>query len=245
MSEIKTLNVEVSFPDILDVDVEFGQTLTKVVAPEKYLGPFEFYPSDEDQVIQVKDKTPVEDICFKSITGVQTITENGTYDVLTDKSVSVNVEPELQPLAIDILTKRNAAFTPDNFDGYNSVTVDEQWDIIIYPIPDDPDKIFNAKWIPVNDGDTIIVEGFGRGRWVGTNGTNKIDPNTWPNTFSTNILPDPLFAMCRFEFTVKTLADDAMIILAGYQWTSDGTHSSNSAYQFRGEYLKCKIIPAE
>ena len=34
MSEIKTLDVEVSFPDILDVDVDFGQTLTKIVAPD-------------------------------------------------------------------------------------------------------------------------------------------------------------------------------------------------------------------
>lgn len=91
MSEIKTLDVEVSFPDILDVDVDFGQTLTKIVAPEHYMGPFEFYPSDEDQVIPVKDKTPVEDICVKGITGEKTITQNGTYNTLEDKTVTVDV----------------------------------------------------------------------------------------------------------------------------------------------------------
>lgn len=91
MSEIKTLEVEVTHPDILEVDVDFGQTLTKIVAPEHYMGPFEFYPSDEDQVIPVKDKTPVEDICVKGITGEKTITENGTYNVLNDKTVAVDV----------------------------------------------------------------------------------------------------------------------------------------------------------
>ena len=90
MSEIKTLDVEVSFPDILDVDVDFGQTLTKNVAPEHYMGPFEFYPSDEDQVIPVKDKTPVEDIVIKGAEGILEITTNGTYDVVGKKEVVVN-----------------------------------------------------------------------------------------------------------------------------------------------------------
>lgn len=80
MSEIKILDVEVSFPDILDVDVDFGQTLTKIVAPEHYMGPFEFYPSDEDQIIPVKDKTPVKDITIKAIKmNPVTITKNGDY----------------------------------------------------------------------------------------------------------------------------------------------------------------------
>lgn len=90
MSEIKTLDVEVSFPDILDVDVDFGQTLTKIVAPEHYMGPFEFHVSDEDQIIPVKDKTPVEDICVKGAEGTLEITTNGTYSVIGKKSVVVN-----------------------------------------------------------------------------------------------------------------------------------------------------------
>lgn len=91
MSEIKTLDVEVSFPDILDVDVDFGQTLTKIVAPDHYNGPFDIFPSDEDQIIPVKEKMPVEDICVKGITGEKTITQNGTYNTLEDKVVTVDV----------------------------------------------------------------------------------------------------------------------------------------------------------
>lgn len=90
MSEIKTLEVEVTHPDILDVDVDFGQTLTKIVAPEHYMGPFEFYPSDEDQIIPVKEKMPVEDICVKGAEGSLEITANGTYDVVGKKEVVVN-----------------------------------------------------------------------------------------------------------------------------------------------------------
>ena len=120
MSEIKTLEVEVTHPDILDVDVDFGQTLTKIVAPEHYMGPFEFYPSDEDQIIPVKEKTPVEDICVKGITGEKTITENGTYNTLADKEVTVDVNPDLRPLSVS----ENGTYQPDGFDGYSQVSVD-------------------------------------------------------------------------------------------------------------------------
>lgn len=68
-----------------------GQTVIKVVAPEHYTGPFEIVPSDEDQILPVKEKMPVEDITVQGITGTQVITENGTYDVLMDKSVTVDV----------------------------------------------------------------------------------------------------------------------------------------------------------
>lgn len=120
MSEIKTLDVEVDFPDRLDVDVDFGQTLTKIVAPEHYMGPFEFYPSDKDQVIPVKEKTPVEDICVKGITGEKTITSNGTYNTLEDKAVTVDVNPDLRPLSVS----ESGTYEPDGFDGYKSVVVD-------------------------------------------------------------------------------------------------------------------------
>lgn len=119
MSEIKTLEVEVTHPDILDVDVDFGQTLTKIVAPEHYMGPFEFHVSDEDQVIPVKDKTPAEDICVRGITGEKTVTQNGTYNTLEDKTVTVNVQPDLQPLSVS----ENGTYQPDGFDGYSQVMV--------------------------------------------------------------------------------------------------------------------------
>ncbi len=73
-----------------DVELEIGNPVVEVKAPDHYNGPFDIFPSDEDQIIPVKEKTPVEDICVKGITGEKTITENGTYNVLTDKAVIVN-----------------------------------------------------------------------------------------------------------------------------------------------------------
>ncbi len=186
MSEIKTLEVEVTHPDILDVDIDFGQTLTKIVAPEKYLGPFEFYPSDEDQIIPVKEKMPVEDIVVKA----------------------------------------------------------EEWDGILYPITDesDPmysDKVFNAKHIPIKTGDRVIIEGYGRGRWYGA--YNEQPAGVWPNDLNIT-LRKGMFDYLRFD---NIATQDSTLVLAGYRWTRDGTHSSNTAYVFCGEYLKWKVIPAE
>lgn len=53
-------------------------------------------------------------------TGTQTITENGEYDVLSDKSVTVDVQPDLRPLSVS----ENGQYSPDGFDGYSSVTAD-------------------------------------------------------------------------------------------------------------------------
>ena len=53
-------------------------------------------------------------------TGTQTITENGEYDVLSDKSVTVDVNPDLRPLSVS----ENGTYEPDGFDGYSSVTAD-------------------------------------------------------------------------------------------------------------------------
>lgn len=73
-----------------DVELEVGNPVVEVKAPDHYNGPFDIFPSDEDQIIPVKEKMPVEDICVKGITGEKTITQNGTYNVLTDKAVIVN-----------------------------------------------------------------------------------------------------------------------------------------------------------
>ena len=58
-------------------------------------------------------------------TGTQTITENGEYDVLSDKSVTVDVNPDLRPLSVS----ENGQYSPDGFDGYSEVTVNNpaQW----------------------------------------------------------------------------------------------------------------------
>ena len=53
-------------------------------------------------------------------TGTQTITENGEYDVLSDKSVTVDVNPDLRPLSVS----ENGSYQPDGFDGFDRVSVD-------------------------------------------------------------------------------------------------------------------------
>lgn len=203
----------------LHAKAKLGPIYKEVVAPDEYTGATTITPSDDTQTIPTKDKLVRDDI-----------------------TVNPAPEPVLEMLTVDSLTQQGT-FLPAG-DGFSQVTVEEDWDGTLYPVTDDPDKVFDAKWIPVRDGDTIIVEGYGRGRWVGTNGNNKIDPNTLETTFNFSALPSPFFSKIRFTFTIKTLADDACIILAGYQWTKDGTHSANSAYQFRGEYMKWKVIHA-
>lgn len=74
-----------------DVELEIGNPVVEVKAPDHYNGPFDIFPSDEDQIIPVKEKMPVEDICVKGITGEETITQNGTYNTLEDKTVVVDV----------------------------------------------------------------------------------------------------------------------------------------------------------
>lgn len=74
-----------------DVELEVGNPVVEVKAPDHYNGPFDIFPSDEDQIIPVKEKMPVEDICVKGITGEKTITENGTYNTLEDKTVTVDI----------------------------------------------------------------------------------------------------------------------------------------------------------
>ena len=219
----------------------------RIVAPDEYSGVTVVTPSDSEQVLETKDKLVRDDITvLPAPTEVLSTTSNGTFTPSSGKvgfsQVSVDVNPDLRPLTIDSLTQQGT-FLPTS-DGFSQVTAEEDWDGTLYPITDDPDKIFNAKWIPVQDGDRIIVEGYGRGRYVGTNGNNKIDTNTFPTTMAINVLPSPYFFKLRWEGTVRTLANDANVILAGYQWVADGTHSTNSTYQFRGEYLKWKVIHA-
>ena len=63
----------------------------RIVAPDEYTGATEVTPSDQTQVLQTKDKLVREDIVINGITGTQVIRENGTYDVVGDKSVVVDV----------------------------------------------------------------------------------------------------------------------------------------------------------
>lgn len=63
----------------------------RIVAPDEYTGATEVTPSDQTQVLQTKDRLVRKDITVEGITGTQTITENGTYDVVGDKSVTVDI----------------------------------------------------------------------------------------------------------------------------------------------------------
>ena len=65
----------------------------RIVAPDEYTGATVVTPSDQTQVLETKDKLVREDITVEGITGTQVITQNGEYDVVGDKSVTVDVYP--------------------------------------------------------------------------------------------------------------------------------------------------------
>ena len=67
----------------------------RIVAPDEYTGATEVTPSDQTQVLATKDKLVREDITVEGITGTRVITENGTYDVVGDKSVTVDVPQKI------------------------------------------------------------------------------------------------------------------------------------------------------
>lgn len=68
--------------------------------------------------------TPTADyfskVTVEGIKGEQTITENGEYDVLTDKQVTVAVDP---PVLDSLTATANGTYTPQG-DGFSEVTVD-------------------------------------------------------------------------------------------------------------------------
>ena len=75
----------------IQVKATLGQTVIKVVAPDEYTGSTEVTPSDQTQVLETKDKLVREDITVTGITGTQVITQNGEYDVVGDKLVTVDI----------------------------------------------------------------------------------------------------------------------------------------------------------
>lgn len=93
-----------------DVELEIGNPVVEVKAPDHYNGPFDIFPSDEDQIIPVKEKMPVEDICVKGIKGIEEITENGSYDVLTDKLVLVDIASKLGTLIKQITVDKDQLY---------------------------------------------------------------------------------------------------------------------------------------
>ena len=196
--------------DTIDLVTEFGQTVTEIVSPETYTGQTTVTPSTTQQILQTKNKL---------------VTEN----------VTVESAP-LGVLNVDPLTTEGSVFPVGDIIGFSQVTVEEDWDEILYPIPDDPDNVFNAKHVNVKTGDKIIVEGVGMGRWFGFRNATTDIPASVRVTLRTGY-----YDYMRFKYDVDC---DCILVLAGYNSSQDGAHSTNSAYQFRGEYLKYKVIHA-
>lgn len=179
------------------------------------------------------------------------VTENGLYlpESGTDgfDRVSVDVPaPVLEPLTVDALSQRGTIMPTG--DGFSQVTVEEQWDGILYPITDETDPIYDSKpfdahWVQLSAGDTIIIEGYGRGRWVGFRGITTVNISSLPATVSINVRSQPAgqFDYLRFRFDA---VEDCIAVLAGTNGSKDGTHSAQVGYCFCGEYLRWKVIHA-
>ena len=191
----------------------------RIVAPDEYSGVTEVTPSDTEQVLATKDKLIRDDI-----------------------TIHPAPEPVLETLEVDSLSQQGT-FLPAG-DGFSQVTVEEDWDGTLYPITDETDplfeqKVINAKYIPVVAGDTVIIDGMGRGRWFGWYRGQKGGPYS-ANSVTNNILTEG-YTSIRYVLPITV---DATLILAGYEWTGDGTHSGNTTYCFFGEYLHYKVIHA-
>lgn len=245
----------------------------RIVAPDEYSGVTVVTPSDSEQVLATKDKTVRSDITvLPAPTESLATSENGTFvpssgnvgfsEVVVDVEpsleslnvtenglylptagvdgydrITVDVpipEPVLASLTIDTLTQ-SGTFLPTG-DGFSQVTVEEDWDGVLYPIEDDPDKVFNAKHVSVYDGDKVIIEGVGQGRWFGFRNATTDLPASVRLTARTGFND-----YMRFKYDVDC---DCILVLAGYNSSADGGHSANAAYQFRGDYLRYKIIHA-
>ncbi len=89
----------------IEVPASIGATVVRVVGPPIYRGATELTPSSETQILETKDRLVHEDITVTGITGTQVITENGEYDVVGDKSVTVNVP---QRFTLDNIADKSA-----------------------------------------------------------------------------------------------------------------------------------------
>ena len=192
-----------------------------------------FYPSQMgDAIRSIEGIVP---------TGTMEIDANGVYNVTEKAEAVVSVEPNLESLSVT----ENGLYLPESgTDGFDRVLVntDVQWDGTLYPITDESDAlyadhVFNAKHISVVAGDTVIVEGTGRGRLFGWYRGNRGGPYS-SNSVTNNILTEG-FTYIRYTLPITV---DATLVLAGYEWTNDGTHNGNAAYCFFGEYLHWKVI---
>lgn len=177
------------------------------------------------------------------------VTENGLYlptaGVDGYDRVTVDVPaPDLESLTIDTLTQ-SGTFLPTG-DGFSQVSAEEDWDGTLYPITDETDPIYDSKpfdahWVQLSAGDTIIIEGYGRGRWVGFRGITTVNISSLPSTVNINVRSQPAgqFDYLRFRFDA---VEDCIAVLASTNGSKDGTHSGQVGYCFCGDYMKWKVI---
>ena len=97
----------------------------RIVAPDEYSGVTEVTPSHIEQVLPTTDKLVRDDIVINPApTEVLSTDHNGTFTPSEGKvgfyQVDVNVNPDLRPLSVS----ENGQYSPDGFDGYESVVVD-------------------------------------------------------------------------------------------------------------------------
>lgn len=109
--------------NIIPVKVSIGQTVERIVGPEKYT-PAPITPTEEQQTIPTKDKQLTDNVVVGPIpseyiipTGNIEITENGQYDVTKKASVSVDVRNEDYDNALPAL-----GVTDRLTDGINALT---------------------------------------------------------------------------------------------------------------------------
>ena len=86
-----------------DMELEVGNPVVEVKAPDHYNGPFDIFPSDEDQIIPVKDKTPAEDIVIKAIKtdpyeGATTVTPSDERQTLPTRGKYLSNNVVINPI---------------------------------------------------------------------------------------------------------------------------------------------------
>ena len=144
MTCVHKVKWSVRSPEKCKFNLSVSHYKDRIVAPDEYTGITEVTPSAETQVLETKDKLVRDDIIVEGITGIQTITENGTYNVVDKATVIVDTDIQWDETLYPLTDESDPFYA---------------------------DKGFNCRWIDVYAGDKVIIEGVGRGRWYANSGS--------------------------------------------------------------------------